>query len=594
MKKVELLAPAKNFETAIAAINSGADAIYIGASDFGARINASNTIESIERLVNYAHKFYVRVHVTINTILNNSELKHAVKLIKKLYSIGVDAIIVQDMALIKASIDKQIPSIQLHASTQCNNRTLEKVKFFDKMGISRVILARELSIKQIEEICKNTHCEIETFIHGALCVSYSGQCYMSYANGGRSANRGECAQPCRKKYSLIDEDGKVYFNNKHLLSLKDFNASESIEKLILCGVKSFKIEGRLKDENYVKNVTLYYNNLINNYAERTSSGKVFTNFEPNLNKTFNRLYTDYFLNKRCECYNFLTPKSMGEIIGKVTKIGDNYIEVLTNKKLNAQDGICYEYKNEFLGFKINKLKGSKIYPNKMPTIQIGTALYRNFDSEFEKKLKNSKIKRQIQAQISICKDKITVCDEDNNTAFIELIDCETAQNPQKAKLNLEKQLQKSGESDFYINIINFNTSDIPFIPISKINEIRRKLLDKLMDTRLKNYPKLYQKELKYCDFPDNKLDYRANILNTEAIKFYENSGCKISQNAPEGTKILQKNIELMRCKHCLKYAANICTKTGSKTKQLYLMDEQGRKYPLKFDCKNCEMIVLNP
>ena len=594
MKKVELLAPAKNFETAIAAINSGADAIYIGASDFGARINASNTIESIERLVNYAHKFYVRVHVTINTILNNSELKHAVKLIKKLYSIGVDAIIVQDMALIKASIDKQIPSIQLHASTQCNNRTLEKVKFFDKMGISRVILARELSIKQIEEICKNTHCEIETFIHGALCVSYSGQCYMSYANGGRSANRGECAQPCRKKYSLIDEDGKVYFNNKHLLSLKDFNASESIEKLILCGVKSFKIEGRLKDENYVKNVTLYYNNLINNYAERTSSGKVFTNFEPNLNKTFNRLYTDYFLNKRCECYNFLTPKSMGEIIGKVTKIGDNYIEVLTNKKLNAQDGICYEYKNEFFGFKINKLKGSKIYPNKMPTIQIGTALYRNFDSEFEKKLKNSKIKRQIQAQISICKDKITVCDEDNNTAFIELIDCETAQNPQKAKLNLEKQLQKSGESDFYINIINFNTSDIPFIPISKINEIRRKLLDKLMDTRLKNYPKSYQKELKYCDFPDNKLDYRANILNTEAIKFYENSGCKISQNAPEGTKILQKNIELMRCKHCLKYAANICTKTGSKTKQLYLMDEQGRKYPLKFDCKNCEMIVLNP
>ena len=354
MKKVELLAPAKNFETAIAAINSGADAIYIGASDFGARINASNTIESIERLVNYAHKFYVRVHVTINTILNNSELKHAVKLIKKLYSIGVDAIIVQDMALIKASIDKQIPSIQLHASTQCNNRTLEKVKFFDKMGISRVILARELSIKQIEEICKNTHCEIETFIHGALCVSYSGQCYMSYANGGRSANRGECAQPCRKKYSLIDEDGKVYFNNKHLLSLKDFNASESIEKLILCGVKSFKIEGRLKDENYVKNVTLYYNNLINNYAERTSSGKVFTNFEPNLNKTFNRLYTDYFLNKRCECYNFLTPKSMGEIIGKVTKIGDNYIEVLTNKKLNAQDGICYEYKNEFFGFKMDK------------------------------------------------------------------------------------------------------------------------------------------------------------------------------------------------------------------------------------------------
>ena len=252
MNKIELLSPAKNFETAVAAINCGADAIYIGASDFGARVNASNSLENIEKLVEYAHKFYVRVHVTINTILKDEELPLALDLIKKLYKIGIDAIIVQDMALVKASIEGKIPPVQVHASTQCNNRTLDKVKFFDKIGVSRVILARELSLEQIKNICKNTNCEIETFIHGALCVSYSGQCYLSYANGGRSANRGECAQPCRKKYTLIDEDGKVYLKDKYLLSLKDFNASAYIQKLIKYGVKSFKIEGRLKDVNYVK------------------------------------------------------------------------------------------------------------------------------------------------------------------------------------------------------------------------------------------------------------------------------------------------------------------------------------------------------
>ena len=279
MKSVELLAPAKNYDIAIAAINSGADAIYIGASDFGARKNAPNTLEDIENLVNYAHKFYVKVHVVINTILNNNELEKAVEMVKNLYNIGVDAIIVQDMGLLKAAIDGKLPPIQIHASTQCNNRNLEKAKFFDTLGVSRVILARELSLLQIDEICNNTSCEIETFIHGALCVSYSGQCYLSYANGGRSANRGECAQPCRKKYSLVDEKGKYLLKDKYLLSLKDFNATSHIEKLIDVGVKSFKIEGRLKDISYVKNVVAYYNNLLNKHAKRTSSGKVFLDFE---------------------------------------------------------------------------------------------------------------------------------------------------------------------------------------------------------------------------------------------------------------------------------------------------------------------------
>ena len=348
MKCVELLAPAKNLETAIAAINSGADAIYIGAEDFGARKNAPNSLSDIEKLVNYAHKFYVRIHVVINTILNDTELDKAVKLVKKLYNIGVDAIIVQDMGLIKAAIDGKIPPIQIHASTQCDNRTLEKAKFFNDLGLSRVILARELSLEKIEEICENTDCEVETFIHGALCVSYSGQCYFSYANGGRSANRGECAQPCRKKYSLIDEKGKVILKDKYLLSLKDFNASDSIEKLISCGVKSFKIEGRLKDINYVKNVVAYYNDLLNKYAQRTSSGKIFLDFEPDTDKTFNRGYTDYFLNGRGQCFNFLSPKSRGQKLGKVKRICHNYFEI--DADLNPQDGLCFIKDGEMSGF----------------------------------------------------------------------------------------------------------------------------------------------------------------------------------------------------------------------------------------------------
>lgn len=594
MKKVELLSPAKNFEIAIAAINSGADAIYIGASDFGARVNASNSLESIEKLVNYAHKFYVRVHVTINTILNNGELQQAIELVKALYSIGVDAIIVQDMGLIKAAIDGKIPPVQIHASTQCNNRTLEKAKFFDDIGITRVILARELSLEQIENICKNTNCEIETFIHGALCVSYSGQCYMSYANGGRSANKGQCAQPCRKKYTLIDEDGKVYLKDKYLLSLKDFNASKHIEKLINSGVKSFKIEGRLKDENYVKNVTLFYNNIINKYANRTSSGKVFTDFEPDVNKTFNRTYTDYFLNGRTHCYNFLTPKSMGKYIGDVTTIGKNYIETNSKIKLNAQDGICFEYKDEFYGFKINKAENNKIFPNNMPQIEIGTKLYRNYDNEFEKILSKTKTTRKIGVKFQIFGDKIIAEDTDFNRVITCFTNPQKAQNPDRAKDTILKQLLKTGDSDFYVINAEIKSDDIPFLPISEINKIRRLTLQNLMNERIKNYPKLAQKPICYASFGINNLDSKFNIFNNEAKSFYEKCGCKDCDEALESKNIIPTEFELMRCKHCLRYACNLCSKKTIFDKKLYLQDEQGKKYPLRFECNKCEMVILNP
>lgn len=298
MKKVELLAPAKDKETAIAAINCGADAVYIGASEFGARKAVPNSLDDIKEVVNYAHKFYAKVHVTINTILTDNELEQAQTLIHKLYEAGVDAIIVQDMGILKLAAEGKLPPIALHASTQCDNRTLEKVKFFENLGVSRVILARETSLDRIKEICANTNCEIETFIHGALCVSYSGQCYLSYAIGGRSANRGECAQPCRKKYSLIDDKGNILAQDKHLLNLRDFNASGHIEELVNAGVKSFKIEGRLKDINYVKNVVAFYRREIDKYAQKISSGRIEYDFEPDVNKSFNRGFTDYFLEGR--------------------------------------------------------------------------------------------------------------------------------------------------------------------------------------------------------------------------------------------------------------------------------------------------------
>lgn len=589
MKEVELLAPVKNYETAVAAINSGADAVYIGATDFGARKNAPNSLSDIENLVNYAHKFYVRIHVVINTILNDFELPKALELIKSLYNIGVDAIIVQDMGIIKAAIDGEIPPIQIHASTQCDNRILEKVKFFDSLGLSRVILARELSLEQIKEICAETECEIETFIHGALCVSYSGQCYLSFANGGRSANRGECAQPCRKRYSLVDENGKVLLKDKYLLSLKDFNASEHIEKLIDCGVKSFKIEGRLKELNYVKNITAYYNDLLNKYAKRTSSGKIFLDFTPNPDKTFNRGYTDYFLTERGQCFNFLSPKSRGEKLGKVKRIFHNYFEI--DAELHPQDGICFINNGEMSGFLVNKTDGNKVYPNKMDGIKTGTILYRNFDAKFEKFLDNSKTIRKIGVSFLLTSGNIIAEDEDGNTVSIQIPDGEIPNNPDKLRENIIVQLKKTGNSDFYTTDVIVNDVNLPFLPVAKINELRRDLLSLLMNERLTNYKRLVQKPIGYVDFTNSKIDYRGNVFNSEAESFYKNCNCVVCEKALESFEKIPSRIELMRTKHCLKFASGLC---GKPSKKLYLVDNKGKKYPLKFDCKNCEMVVLSP
>ena len=580
--KIELLAPAKDKECAICAINYGADAVYIGASAFGARQNASNSLEDLREIVSYAHKFYARVYVTINTILDDNETLEAQKLIFKLYDIGIDAIIVQDMGL----LELDLPPIALNASTQCNNKDLEKIKFFEKTGFNRVILARELSLEQIKEICKETKVEIETFIHGALCVSYSGQCYLSAHIGGRSANRGECAQPCRKKYSLIDEKGNYLEKNKHLLSLKDFNASNEIPELIAAGVTSFKIEGRLKDKNYIKNVVGYYRKLIDKYAGKTSSGKVFFDFEPDLNKTFNRGYTNYFLKKRGEIYNFDTPKSIGPKVGIVKKVAENYFEY-EGEILHPQDGLCFIQNASVEGFLVNKIDGNKIYPNKMPNLKNGSELYRNLDFEFNKSLETSKTVRKIKVDFTFDENYLCAADEDGNIAKVKTENFELAQNPDKAKKNIIVQLKKTGESDFYAENIFLNFKKIPFIPISKINELRRNILAILLEERLRNYKRPLSHKINVVPYYQKEINYKGNVHNFFAKKFYEKRGTKVIQTSFESKK--PDAAELMRTKHCLKYALNRC----KSPEKLFLEDELGQRYPLEFDCKNCEMIIKN-
>ncbi len=585
MNKVELLAPAKDKETAFAAIDCGADAVYIGASDFGARRAVPNSLDDIKDVVEYAHKFYAKVHVTINTILTDEELEKARVLIEQLYEIGVDAIIVQDMGILKLAVDGKLPPIALHASTQCDNRTLEKVKFFENLGVTRVILARELSLDEIRNICANTNVEIETFIHGALCVSYSGQCYMSYAIGGRSANRGECAQACRKKYTLVDEGGNVIAKDKYLLSLRDFNASRHLEELIKAGVKSFKIEGRLKDINYVKNVVAYYRREIDKFAGKISSGRISPDFEPDVNKTFNRGYTDYFLSGRKRCYNFDTPKSLGEKLGKVTKVNRDSFELAA--KVNAQDGLCWFINGEMQGCLVNRVDGNKIFPNKMPLLKVGTLIYRNQDAEFEKQLKTSRTKRQIGMDFEFANGILKAQDEDGNSVTVGINANEEPKNPDKMRETFITQLQKTGETDFYVRKVDIK-DNLPFLPVSEVNKLRREILTKLMAERLKNYKREFQKPLHYTEFPKKELDYLSNIHNRCAKSFYENCGCTVCEMSLE-SGVSPKGKCLMQTKHCLKYAFNMC----KSPKKLFLIDEKGKKYPLKFDCKNCTMLIFD-
>lgn len=593
---IELLAPAKDKICAKAAIDYGADAIYIGAGEFGAREKASNSIEDIKEIVEYAHKFNVRIYVTLNTILDDKEVLKAKELAKKLAQINVDAIIIQDMGLFdlcwgdKDFSAEYLKHIFPHASTQCDNRTIEKVKFLENIGFKRVVLARELSIEQIKEIKKQTNVELEVFIHGALCVSYSGQCYLSYAIGGRSANRGECAQPCRKKYTIIDEDGKIIAKNTHALCLKDFNASKYIHELADAGVTSFKIEGRLKDVNYVKNVVSYYRKLIDGLGlQKASSGQVFLDFEPNLSKSFNRGFTSYFLKNREKCFTFDSPKSKGEYIGKVSKVGKDYFEISNNLALNNQDGLCFFIGDNLSGFLVNKVEKNKIYPNKMGEIKVGTEIYRNFDAEFEKKLKNSKTCRKIGVKIEFNLNSIKAIDEDNVCAEVKYEFEEFAQNKEKMVVNITTQFKKSGDTEFLVEEVKINTDKLPFLPVSKLNELRRELLEKLTNERMNIFGNKDEISIEktQATMSNLRIDYRGNISNKYAKDFYEKLGFEVVEPALE-SGLNCKGKTVMTTKHCLKYAFDMC----KSSKKLYLVDEKNKKYELKFNCDKCEMEIV--
>lgn len=555
-EKLELLAPAKDKETGITAIQCGADAVYIGANKFGARSSAGNTLEDIKELVQFANKYWAKVYVTINTLFSDDEILAARELIHRLYDIGVNAIIVQDMGI----LELDLPPIPLFASTQCHNNTWQKVDFLEKVGFQRVILARELSLEQIKEIKSKTNIDLEFFVHGSLCVSYSGQCYLSYVNGGRSGNRGECAQPCRKKYTLTDSNRKILAKDKYLLSLKDLNLSDCLDELADAGISSFKIEGRLKDINYIKNIVSYYRHKID---------KTTPEFDFNPNKTFNRGYTKYFLTgKNRDITAFDSPKHMGEPMGNIE-----------NAKLNNGDGITYYDEN-------GELHGTN-WPGK---VKNSTIIYRNHDHEYIKKLKSLKSERKIKIKIELNREFLKFTDKNGNAGQYDITEAfEQAQNRNMAVKNLAKQLSKLGDTLFAAEEIIVSTDFVPFIPISILNEMRRKAADALLEERLRNYPrKKFKITPNNYPYPEKTVDYRANILNSQAREFYQRHGVEITEQAAEsGTLMTGK--KLMTCKHCLKYQFGLC---GTKDKTLYLKDEK-TTYKLEFDCNKCEMSVYN-
>ncbi len=555
----ELLVPANNKDIAIKAIKAGADAVYIGYSKYGARIQAGNSIENLIELIEFAHSYRAKVYITLNTILKDNEIKDIEKLIHRLYYIKADGIIIQDMGILECDL----PPIPVIASTQCHNNTLEKIQFLEKTGFKRVILPREITLKEIQEIHKNTKIELECFIHGALCMSYSGQCYLSYAIGGRSANRGECAQPCRKKYSLKDATGKYILRNKNILSLKDLNLSNHLEDLILSGITSFKIEGRLKNEAYVINTTAYYRQLLDKILysrdlNRSSQGISSYDFEPDIYKTFNRGYTNFNITgekKDIGTVNYTS--SLGEYIGIVQNVKKNYFSLKSNI-LNNGDGICFFDDNkELTGTNVNKIEGNLVFPSEIKGIKPGIKIYRNYNKNFDNKINNANITRKIPAEIKVRETQagyiFFLFDEEKNCA-VHIIpsDAEKALNKEKAITTMKIQLSKSGNSEFNIEKTDIKLKNIPYLKVSAINEIRRILIERLKRIRKKNYKYNFRdKKIAITEYPQKNLDYRSNIYNEKAALFYKKRGAFIEEYALESQKNIQSR-EVMISKYCIK------------------------------------------
>ena len=605
-KKVEILAPAKNLVQGMAAINAGADAVYIGAPQFGARSNATNTIEDIEELVQYAHLFKAQVFVVVNTILYDHELEDCKKMIHELYAIGVDALIVQDMAV----MEMDLPPIVIHASTQANNRDPKHVKFLADAGMKRVVLARELNLDQIKDIAKATDVELEFFVSGALCVSFSGNCYMSIANGERSANRGSCAQNCRLPYNLVDGTGKTLIANSHLLSIKDLDLSDQLPNLIEAGVTSFKIEGRLKDMVYVKNNTSFLRKKLDAFLEnndqfqKASSGRTFFNFDAEMDRSFNRGYTDYFVNKRTEKIgSWDSPKSQGQYIGKLIETKANGYIIENYEKLNNGDGLYFlNENNEPDGMQINIIVNNIVVPNTFKNIPTGTVIYRNSDAEFNRLVeRDDSAVRKIGVNLTFTETNdgfmLVAIDEDGHQSISSFESVkELAKNEESTTPNIIKNLSKTGGTPFIVDDVKVEFSQNWFLPISKVNEVRRVVLEQLIDIRVKEYHREeFQIQKTDHPYPVSQLDFTYNVSNQMARAFYKRHGVTEIEKAFELQWDPGKS-RVMVTKYCVKYELGKCARfqrdtMGEKVVEPLTLTHGDNAYKLKFNCKPCEMEI---
>ncbi len=598
--KIELLAPARNADYGIEAILHGADAVYIGAPMYGARASVGNGVEDIARLTRFAHQYHACVYVAMNTILEDKDLVQAEQLIYELYEAGADAIIIQDMGILQLSL----PPIALHASTQMDNRTADKALFLERAGFSQIVLARELTINEIAEIAGKVTVPLEVFVHGALCVSYSGQCYLSNALTGRSANRGTCSQPCRLPYNIVDSEGRTVARNRHALSMKDLNRIEHIEALMDVGVRSFKIEGRLKDLSYLKNTVSLYRRRIDEILsrrpeyERASVGYSNVYFTPDLQKTFNRGFTDYFLHGRKDSvWSVDTPKSIGEEVGFVLDVTPKYITVSLKTSLNNGDGLCYlNSRGELEGIHVNRVEGNRIFPLSMPNIKKGTQVFRNSDHAFEKLLAKKTAERRITSFIDLYDTpdgfRLVITDEVGYSyEIVHNIEKELAQKEQTD--SIVANLSKTGQTIFTVADVRLYLSQDWFIPASLLSQWRRQLTDGLLDERLRNHPR---REVHHTPtthaFPTPRLTYLGNVANSKARTFYAQHHTEVLQPAFELKP--QVDVPLMFARHCIKHSIGWCPKeqkTNHRYKEPFFLIHESTRLRLEFDCKACEMRV---
>ncbi|WP_172587624.1 peptidase U32 family protein [Shewanella xiamenensis] len=609
--RLELLAPAKNADYGIEAIRHGADAVYIGGPAFGARATAGNSVEDIARLCAFAHKYHAQVFVALNTILMDDELETAEKLIWDVYNAGADALIVQDMGVLQLNL----PPIALHASTQMDNRNPEKVAFLEQVGFSQVVLARELGLSQIREVAAHTNMQIEFFIHGALCVAYSGLCNLSHAFSNRSANRGECSQMCRLPGNLKTRQGDVLAQNEHLLSLKDNNQTDNLEALIDAGVRSFKIEGRLKDLSYVKNVTAHYRQKLDAIMARrpefvaSSHGRTEHTFTPDPEKTFNRGSTDYFVHERSQgIKDFRSPKYIGQDVGKVVALGKDFIQVSSTHEFNNGDGLAYfppnyamakQSDDKLQGLRVNRAEGHKLHVLQVPRdLRVGMTLYRNHNQAFEALLAKESAKRIIGVDMRLTDTAtgvaLTLTDIYGLSATVELeVEKTPATDAEKTLQTIRTQLSKLGSTDFTARQISIETAQPWFLPASTLNGLRRDAVAALELARVEGYQR--PKPWKYNQdavYPFKHLSYLGNVANEKAKEFYQRHGVIEIQDTYEKNGVTE-DVPLMITKHCLRFNFNLCPKEVPGIKADPMVLEIGNDVlKLVFDCPKCEMMVV--